>query len=222
MGRELKASYREAHIFEADPFTDLLMRERTACGEDNFELGNDCRILQVGSRSDKSWHFMAERNVEIVGAATRRYLPGFYLVVGLHRIKRNGTRPNLSYECLNEYLRTVKDMVSASLLKRILARTNGHEDLRRSLCAVPTPHPRSSDRLSPRETEIARLVCVGKQNKEVAYITGLSIHTIENHLKRIFRKLRIQNRAALAYKMGHLNPVDFRSSALSGEGHAAT
>jgi len=77
MGRELKASYREAHIFEADPFTDLLMRERTACGEDNFELGNDCRILQVGSRSDKYWHFMAERNVEIVGAATRRYLPAF-------------------------------------------------------------------------------------------------------------------------------------------------
>jgi DNA-binding CsgD family transcriptional regulator len=55
--------------------------------------------------------------------------------------------------------------------------------------------------LSPRESEIAHLICAGKQNKEIAWLTGLSVHTIENHLKRIYRKFHIQNRAALVSKM---------------------
>ena len=55
--------------------------------------------------------------------------------------------------------------------------------------------------LSPRESQIAALICEGKQNKQVAYQLALSEFTVENHLRRIYRKLGVHNRAAMTAKL---------------------
>ncbi len=51
-------------------------------------------------------------------------------------------------------------------------------------------------RLSPRENEIMKLVSAGKTNHEIAVILGNSTATIATHLKRIFDKLDVSDRAA--------------------------
>lgn len=58
----------------------------------------------------------------------------------------------------------------------------------------------SSGHLTPQEPQIAVLVAEvkGKGNKEVAATTFLSIRTVEFHLTRVYRKLAVANRAALA------------------------
>lgn len=53
------------------------------------------------------------------------------------------------------------------------------------------------DSLPPREQEIARLVGEGKQNKQIAYLVGISEFTVENHPRRIYRKLEVRNRTAM-------------------------
>jgi DNA-binding CsgD family transcriptional regulator len=52
--------------------------------------------------------------------------------------------------------------------------------------------------LSAREQEVAALVAAGKRNREVAAALFLSEKTVESHLARIYDKLGVRSRAALA------------------------
>jgi DNA-binding CsgD family transcriptional regulator len=201
MRPELKEGYRCARMFEFDPFTDVGLRESSTSEIDSFELAGDPRLDLAAGRTEPYWRFMAQQGVEIVGASTRRILPGFYLVIGMSRGTPSGARPELSYGLLNERLDRLKDMMSSLILTRILSTGEGYAQLRRSLSWSAPSSGGSLAALSVRESEIAKLICSGKQNKEIAYLTGLSVHTIENHLKRIYRKFEIHNRAALVAKM---------------------
>jgi DNA-binding CsgD family transcriptional regulator len=58
--------------------------------------------------------------------------------------------------------------------------------------------PRGSPALSAREREVATLVAAGKRNREVAAALFLSEKTVESHLARIYDKLGVRSRAALA------------------------
>lgn len=51
--------------------------------------------------------------------------------------------------------------------------------------------------LAERESQITAMICQGLRNKEIAWRLGISEYTVENHLRRIYRKLGIHNRAAL-------------------------
>jgi DNA-binding CsgD family transcriptional regulator len=52
--------------------------------------------------------------------------------------------------------------------------------------------------LSAREREVAELVAAGKRNRDVAAALFLSEKTVESHLARIYDKLGVRSRAALA------------------------
>lgn len=54
--------------------------------------------------------------------------------------------------------------------------------------------------LTKRETEIINLLPEGHTNKAIAKQLGIAEHTVETHLDRIFRKLRVQSRTAAACK----------------------
>ena len=51
--------------------------------------------------------------------------------------------------------------------------------------------------LTRREVEIAKCVCQGLSNKDIGDISYISENTVESHLKNIFRKTGIRNRASL-------------------------
>lgn len=53
--------------------------------------------------------------------------------------------------------------------------------------------------LTPRETDVARLVAYGLTNRQIANELTLSPHTVNFHLRRIFQKLSISNRAQLGH-----------------------
>lgn len=52
-------------------------------------------------------------------------------------------------------------------------------------------------RLTMREQEIARLVCDGQSNKEIADRAHLSVAMVKKHIHTIFRKLEVPNRSRL-------------------------
>jgi DNA-binding CsgD family transcriptional regulator len=76
-------------------------------------------------------------------------------------------------------------------------------ELRKQGRRVARPAPRRAPgdgiaALSARELEVAELVAEGRTNRQVAQALFLSEKTIENHLGRIFAKVGVSSRAALA------------------------
>ncbi len=62
----------------------------------------------------------------------------------------------------------------------------------------------SSDRLSPRELEVLRLLAAGESNSQIARRLGLSTHTVERHVANLYRKIGARGRAdATAYALRH-------------------
>ncbi|MBQ9073057.1 MAG: response regulator transcription factor [Muribaculaceae bacterium] len=60
------------------------------------------------------------------------------------------------------------------------------------LIAKPSVSPNKSN-LTVAETEILKLIALGKSVKEIAAIRTSSIHTIITHKKNIFRKIEVNN-----------------------------
>lgn len=55
--------------------------------------------------------------------------------------------------------------------------------------------------LTPREREIAAMVCQGFSNREIGRLLGSSPHTVRNQTCQIFRKAEVDNRVELAALM---------------------
>jgi len=61
-----------------------------------------------------------------------------------------------------------------------------------------------ADGLTLREVEILRLVAAGMTNRQTAERLGLSIRTVDAHLRSIYAKLGIKSRsAATRYAVEH-------------------
>ncbi len=52
--------------------------------------------------------------------------------------------------------------------------------------------------MSAREAEIARLVCSGQTNREIAGQLFLSVRTVDSHVAKVLAKVGVQTRVALA------------------------
>jgi CRP-like cAMP-binding protein len=55
--------------------------------------------------------------------------------------------------------------------------------------------------LTQREADVARLICEGLSDKEIARKLNLSPHTVKDHLKKVYSKFRVHARAQLVSLM---------------------
>ena len=69
------------------------------------------------------------------------------------------------------------------------------------LLALRSESPSPLSLLSPREQEIARMVASGYPNKTIASVLEISSWTVASHLRRIFMKLQVSSRAAMATRL---------------------
>jgi NarL family two-component system response regulator LiaR len=52
-----------------------------------------------------------------------------------------------------------------------------------------------SETLTPRETDVLRLVALGRSNRDIATSLGVGEETIKTHVSRVLAKLQVENRA---------------------------
>jgi DNA-binding CsgD family transcriptional regulator len=76
-----------------------------------------------------------------------------------------------------------------------------------------SPHPDGEDAiylltvhlgLTPRQAEVLHWIAKGKTNEEISKILDCSFHTVKTHIREIFQRLDVPNRAgaiAAAYSM---------------------
>lgn len=74
--------------------------------------------------------------------------------------------------------------------------------------------------LTPRESEVARLVAAGCSNAEIAKLLFVSRYTVEDHLKRLYEKLDVNSRSGLVARLflDQYVPRAQRGWALDGDG----
>ncbi len=60
--------------------------------------------------------------------------------------------------------------------------------------------PTGKTLLSPREQEVLTLVARGFTHAEIANLQGLSIHTIQSHIKNLYAKLAVHNKTEAVYE----------------------
>ena len=93
----------------------------------------------------------------------------------------------------------LKDRADTELLTAIRCAARGEEYISPRIAARLDALRRATDGdgLSPRETEVLRLIALGHTSAEIAAKLQLSRRTVESHRIRIYRKLGLTTRAQL-------------------------
>jgi DNA-binding NarL/FixJ family response regulator len=113
-----------------------------------------------------------------------------------------------------------KDATRAEIGRAVLAAAAGQAVLdpavqQRLLLAAaraPAPQPdqdHDPDELTPRESDVLRLIAEGKSNREIARALYVSEATVKTHVNRIFAKTGSRDRTQAvryAYTHGYVNP----------------
>ena len=114
-----------------------------------------------------------------------------------------------------------KDATRAEIGRAVLAAAAGQAVLdpavqQRLLLAAaraPAPQPdqdHDPDELTPRESDVLRLIAEGKSNREIARALYVSEATVKTHVNRIFAKTGSRDRTQAvryAYTHGYANPT---------------
>jgi DNA-binding CsgD family transcriptional regulator len=169
------------------------------------------RYEQLARRSDSPWALAtaargrgllaaAEGEVDTARAALDRALAehsrmdcpferGRTLLAAGH-VRRRAREKRSAREALKQALQTF-DQLGARLWA---------DQAREQLARISGRRPATGE-LTATETELAALAAAGLSNKEIAAALHMSVHTVEGHLTRIYRKLDIRSRAALASRL---------------------
>ncbi len=81
----------------------------------------------------------------------------------------------------------------------LIVKARGGKPRAQPACKPVEPLPELARLLTERELQIAALVSRGGLNKQIAAALRISEYTVSTHLRRIFSKLNINKRSALAY-----------------------
>ncbi len=98
-----------------------------------------------------------------------------------------------------------KDAAHLELIEAVRAAARGERYLPAAVAAGLAREPQEeSQALSPRETEVLRLMALGHTNREIAEQLDLSIRTVETHRSHIQQKLGLSSRPELTrYALDH-------------------
>jgi DNA-binding NarL/FixJ family response regulator len=97
----------------------------------------------------------------------------------------------------------LKDDDPDTMLRAIRAVAHGEsllgpaiaQKVMRQFSALPGKQTPLVDDLTPRETEVLKLIAAGLSNKEIAEALVLSEKTVKNHINNIFSKLHVYDRS---------------------------
>lgn len=86
--------------------------------------------------------------------------------------------------------------ISPMIARRVLTKY-------RSLQAPPEPVPQpvpEPNVLSPREQEVLELIARGFSYAEIARLNGISVHTVQTHIKNLYAKLAVHSRTEAVFE----------------------
>ena len=144
-----------------------------------------CRGLLAAAEGDLDAAFDAfERSLSELAGLPYPFEHGRTLLC-LGSARRQAKQKRLAREALQQALAIFEELGARLWAERARA------ELRRISGRRP------SEELTETEERVARLAAEGRMNKEIAAALFMSVHTVEAHLTRVYRKLAIRSRGQL-------------------------
>ena len=185
----------QTSICRHDPFLHAVCRRPASSFSgmvvlDQPELQREARAADAQGRP--YWDFIQRSGYRETSASIQCLAPDIYLVMGLVG-RQYATSNAFSARPVTEQIERLFGRVSASVMRAAMTR------LWDSRVPQGVVHTES---LTHREHEIVDALCRGLSNKQIAGELQLSEFTIENHLRRVYRKHRVRSRTALIAALG--------------------
>ena len=160
------------------PSVDALRKQDNGASFFHYFVASDCFLQAVDFFADK-----LHKTILLVHGNAQNHLPG-----GFHTLD----------VCLPEH-----ELTRAFL--QLAGSAHGHGSKRPNLPDAPSHgHATPAERLTPRETEVLRLIVSGLINKEIADRLNVSLPTVISHRKNLTEKLGTRSVSALTiYAVAH-------------------
>ncbi len=180
---------------EAREWSRLAMSSALACGMNRAhgyaQLAHAEAVL--GSDPDSAQRAADAACVAFERGRARLGLAAAYLMAGAAHGRKGRRRASQSALARSEELYRVSAAPVAADNVRLL-RAAG----RSAPAGDAGPGPGPIECLSPRELQVARLIACGSSNQQIASALDIKLNTVQVHVGRILRKLRVGSRVAVA------------------------
>lgn len=184
LSTETNLMYQQG-IVRADPFLQRATTRRMPADDGLCVLDqHEVETAQQTPATRGYWEFMQRRGYCESAASVREIADDIYLVLGLMRAGHAPER--LSASRVRAATCELFDRSSRTLVQTALRGL-----LRQSAASSATQS------LTPRESEVVTALQRGLSNKRIAGELRMSEYTVENHLRRIYRKHGVHNRTSL-------------------------
>jgi DNA-binding CsgD family transcriptional regulator len=146
-----------------------------------------CRGLLLGAKGDFSSAFESLEHALAEHESVESPFELARTLLALGSVRRRSKQKRAAREVLEQARAAFEEMGAASWAERARA----------ELARIGGRRP-STKELTETEERVASLAAQGRSNKEIASELYMSVHTVEAHLSRIYRKLGVRSRAELA------------------------
>ena len=136
--------------------------------------------VKIENASDEVWSIVGEVTIN----------SRCFLILGHNNADESAKAPYPPYVSNGDVVRPGVEYVRFDLLGFTCVAVEVDNEARRGL----------TDLLTARELQIAMLVATGERTKRIAHRLQISEWTVTTHLRRIYAKLGVENRAAMVYR----------------------
>ncbi len=185
---QVEACARTGDLGLASKTLDRLSERMRRAGTD-WSLGVEARCRALVAPPETADAYYQEAIDRFGRARVRLHLARAYLVYG-EWLRREARRTD-ARQRLGTALDLFKSMGAPNFAERARAELAAAGERATGTARSSTPD------LTPQEAQVARLASEGLSNQDIAARLFLSAHTVDFHLRKVFRKFGITSRAQL-------------------------
>ncbi|MCK9503393.1 MAG: LuxR C-terminal-related transcriptional regulator [Porticoccaceae bacterium] len=155
----------------------------------NKRLNGNGTIITKGNK--KYWETLSNFGYDQTAAMVQSISTDIYMVIGLHLVN-----PKYNLD-VDKSLSLLESWISESC-DYIIGESVSNFQCALSHNASASTFQTTAETLTKREFQVVCEVLKGKSNKQIAATLKMSEHTVDNHLRRVYRKFGVHSRTALA------------------------
>ncbi|MCP5173338.1 MAG: helix-turn-helix transcriptional regulator [Pseudomonadales bacterium] len=188
-------------VYRDDPMLQYSTSPERDCHR--FTGTNYCQRLEPNlepyqEHNDRYWHALGRAGFRETATSLKAVSRDIYLVVGLLLAESRSRKG--AHLCVENAMTAVDNWLEAC--------HHAIVDAAVRQCFFPprqpqlkTDLPAEANRVTNREWQVIAELMAGCSNKQISAKLGVAEHTVENHLKNIYKKFAVRSRTALIAKI---------------------